>query len=154
MTRKQSVLLVSLHLFLGITAVAGGVALMAGFQTPPLALLDSSPFRTFFVPGLALAVLVGGPAIVTAGMLLRRNPHAILPSYATAIAVLVFEGVEIAVVGSPAGPARAMQVLYVAIGISIGVASLLCRKPPIGRLADGRADAPAQPTRLSGGTAD
>jgi len=133
MNPRQYIALVSLHAFLAITALAGGTALLLGFQTPPLALLDASPFKSYLVPGLALAVVVGGSASVTAVMLFLRHPRAILPSLATGVAVLVFEAVEIAVIGSPAGPARAMQILYIVIGIAIGVLSLFLKKWPSDR---------------------
>jgi hypothetical protein len=61
-------LLANLLVFQGLSALAGGTALLAaprGSPVFPLALLEGSPFATFHVPGLLLFVLLGlGPLAV------------------------------------------------------------------------------------------
>ena len=70
MTRWIRIVLAVLAAFIGITAVAGGVALIVGAATstsggaiPDAAYLGGSPFTSYIVPGLVLAVVVGGTAL-------------------------------------------------------------------------------------------
>jgi len=69
------VLLACLFL-LGIGAVGGGLALAAApdgsFLRMPLSMLEHSPFKSYFIPGLILAVALGiYPLIVFYGLLRR-----------------------------------------------------------------------------------
>ena len=51
--------LIVLDAFLAFTAVVGGIGLLTGAISPPLASLQGSPFSTYTIPALALLVLVG-----------------------------------------------------------------------------------------------
>lgn len=72
--RKKSILLVSLHLFLAVGAIGGGIILLidpsgelAGIS---LLLLDGSLFNSYFIPGLILFLLLGIlPIIVATGLI-------------------------------------------------------------------------------------
>ncbi len=112
---------------LALTALGGGIALVAGFQTPPVMLLQGSPFRSYFLPGLALAFLVGGSAAFAVMALAFRHRSALLANLTAAVAVIVFEAVEIATIGSPEGPARNMQILYLSLGITIAAIVIFAR---------------------------
>ena len=114
--------------FLSFTAIGGGVMLLAGVFTPQVEMLHGSAFESFVVPGLALAVLVGGTAAAAFVMIIRRNRWAELASLLAAVAILIFEAVEIAAIGSPKGPARNMQILYLAVGLVIAVLSIASRR--------------------------
>jgi menaquinone-dependent protoporphyrinogen oxidase len=63
----------------GLTAVVGGYGLMSSAQgspmTPPISLLEGTPFTSFFVPGLVLAGVVG-LANLAAGVLVYRRHRA------------------------------------------------------------------------------
>lgn len=78
MTRRP--LLLALDLLVGLSAVGGGVmlALDPSGRSVQLApeLLAHSPFRTYFVPGLVLAGVVGGSALCAAVAHLTRAAHA------------------------------------------------------------------------------
>ena len=52
---RRTVLL-DLNLFLGVTAVAGGVALLTGWIKMPLSSLAGSPFSDYTVPAMLLVV--------------------------------------------------------------------------------------------------
>jgi hypothetical protein len=70
-------LIVALGLFSAISAVAGGVHLMAGSRhLPPLVALAHTPFETFLVPGLLLALVVGASSLACATFAWRRWPSA------------------------------------------------------------------------------
>ncbi|MCB9756047.1 MAG: hypothetical protein H6713_39500 [Myxococcales bacterium] len=75
-------LIVALALFSAISAVAGGIELVVfphgGNQfMPPVALLERTPFRSFLVPGLLLALVVGGASVGAVALTLRRSPAAL-----------------------------------------------------------------------------
>lgn len=116
--------LIVLTLFLALTAFGGGIQLISGFYVPPVEMLNGSPFTNYTVPGLALGLIVGGSALFTAILLIRKNKFATLASVSTGVIIMFFEFVEILVIGSPAGPARFMQILYFGLGTVIVVAAL------------------------------
>jgi hypothetical protein len=118
------VILTVLAFFLSLTAILGGIALMANFYTPPVDFLQGSIFKDFTVPGLALSLLVGGSALFAAILLLRKSKYATLFATTAGIIIMFFEFVEVMVIGSPAGPARFMQIFYFGMGTAIVVACM------------------------------
>jgi hypothetical protein len=112
--------LMILTIFLSATAVFGGIGLITGANAPPASFLQDSIFPTYVLPGLALMVLVGGSGALSAILLLRSDPRAWLGCLAAALIIIVFECVEIAVVGSPEGLGRNLQIFYLGVGVSIG----------------------------------
>lgn len=131
--------LVALNLFLGLTAVGGGIGLLSGGITPGIALLDGSPFDSYLIPGLALLVLVGGSGLLAAVLLLRRSAWGAAASGVAAAMILIFEAVEYSVIGY-----HWLQAAYVAIGIAITAFAALHRwaEP---RAAAGRLRVAARP---------
>lgn len=127
MIRASRIALIALDTFLALSAIGGGVALVVGFQTPPISLLDGSPFRDYLFPGLALIFMVGGSATFAAAALIRGLGLAPIANLVAAVAVIIFEVVEITVIGSPAGPARNMQIFYISLGLGI-IAIVLFRR--------------------------
>jgi hypothetical protein len=65
--------LVAVDAFAAVTAVSGGIALAIGLEGDrfPTAWLTGTPFRSYRVPGLMLAGLVGGSATGAAAATLR-----------------------------------------------------------------------------------
>lgn len=112
--------LLLLNLFLAFTALGGGIALLSGY-TPPLSFLESSPFESYRVPAWSLIILVAGSATVAVVMILRGRPGALLANMAASGAILIFEFVEIATIGSPPGAPRVMQILYLIVGLAIAL---------------------------------
>ena len=80
--------LIGLHLFNAISAVGGGIALAAGLLGVPVDLLRHTPFDSFVVPGIFLAVIIGGSATIGATALLNHRLQAPIAS-AAAGAVMV-----------------------------------------------------------------
>lgn len=109
---------------LGLSAVPGGITLLAGFYAPPVEQLEGSVFRDFTVPGLSLLLVVGGSAVLATVLLARRSRFAWLGSAFSGLAVMSFEFVEVLTIGSPPGPARVMQALYFGVGLGLVSASL------------------------------
>ena len=111
---SRRTLLLDLNLFLGFTAVAGGVALLVGWIKIPLSSLAGSPFSDYTVPAVLLTVVVGGSALLAAG-LVHLGTVAGLPASAIAGgAIIVFEIVEWSVIGF-----AWLQAAYMAIGVLI-----------------------------------
>jgi hypothetical protein len=122
--RVFTVTLTALSAFLALSAIPGGIALLIGFNAPPVQQLAGSVFSDFTIPGLALLLLVGGSAVLATVLLLRKSPFALLGSIAAGLVVMSFEFVEVLAIGSPTGPARVMQILYFGVGGALAAVSL------------------------------
>lgn len=77
-----------LHLFHALSAVGGGIALVAGALPVPLAVLRHTPFDSFVVPGIFLGTVIGGSALIGARALLAGSRRALVAS-AAAGAIMV-----------------------------------------------------------------
>jgi len=115
--------------FVALTALAGGAVLMigaldAGFSsswTPPAAYLEGSPFSSYLVPGVILAVVVGGGHVFAFAELERRRPWALLAAAAAGFALLVWIFVQMALI-----PFSVLQAVYFGAGLlEIGLVLLL-----------------------------
>ena len=122
-TKILRIILIALTIFLAITAIPGGVMLVLNFFAPPVEQLHGSMFRDFTIPGLALALVVGGSALTSAIFLVRKSKFGAILAAAAGFIIIFFEFVEILVIGSPAGPSRVMQIGYFGLGTLIMVAS-------------------------------
>ena len=118
------IVLIVLTSFLALSAIAGGFALLANIIPMPVELLQGSPFMDYTVPGLALAAIVGGSAALAAILLLRKSRYALLSAAAAGVIIMFFEFVEMLVIGSPAGVARMLQIVFFGIGTLIVAAAL------------------------------
>jgi hypothetical protein len=123
-------LLLDLNLFLGFTAVAGGVALLVGWINVPVSSLAGSPFSDYTVPAVLLTVVIGGSALLAA-RLVHLGKGVGLPASAVAGgAIIVFEIVEWSVIGF-----SWLQAAYMAIGVLIvSLAVWLRMAQVVGRL--------------------
>ena len=111
----------ALDAFLAIGAIAGALFVVPGL---PRDYLLRGPFTDYTIPALALGVLVGGSALVAAVMVLVRPALGALIAVLSGVAIIVFELVEIAVVGliavaQPAEPVAWLQIFYLALGALI-----------------------------------
>ena len=123
--KPTRILLIVLNLFLALTAFGGGIQLLLGFYVPPVDMLSGSIFKDFTIPGFALGLIVGGSALTAAILWIRKHPLALVGSITAGLIIMFFEFVEMLVIGSPAGPARFMQIFYFVMGtIIISVSAL------------------------------
>jgi hypothetical protein len=122
--RKVLIILIS---FLALNAIGGGIGLLTGLNVPPLVFLDGSPFSSYILPGLALLILVGGTAALASILIVRNHRHAWTGAVASAIAVVVFEIVEVIYIGSPEGIARNLQIFYFSYGVILGILGFVYR---------------------------
>lgn len=118
--------LAALAAFLAVTAIGG--ALFA-IPTLPKEYLLRGPFTDYTIPALALGLLVGGSALLAAVLVLLRPAAGALIAILSGVMIVLFELVEIAVVGltavdQPAQPVAWLQEFYLALGgviIALGV---------------------------------
>jgi len=116
----------SLRLVLGIftsiialTAIGGGIAILAGAEDFPLEWLEGTPFRDFTIPALILIFVVGSSALCAAIMVFANHRLSGLISMAAGIVMTGEIGVELAILNQePPGP-HWIQVLYLGLGLIV-----------------------------------
>jgi len=112
--------LVGLHLFNALSAVGGGIALLAGGLGVSTTLLRHTPFDSFVVPAIILTAVVGGSATIGATALLAHRRQALVTSGAAgAIMVGWILGEALVVEGF-----SWLQGLYLLTGSIVAVASI------------------------------
>jgi menaquinone-dependent protoporphyrinogen oxidase len=107
-----------LALFVGLTAVLGGIGLMIGWPssaTPPVTLLAHSPFRSFLVPGAVLFSLVGLPGLYAAARHFSRDSFAPFASMVLGLSLTIWTVVEMAMLRT----AEPLQLFYLGVAIAI-----------------------------------
>jgi hypothetical protein len=123
-SRPSSVARVSLlvlQALVAVTAIAGGAALILGaldpelatLLTPPTAYLEGSPFSSYLVPGLLLAIVVGGTQAVAFLLGVTRSDLDLLGAAAAAIGLLIWVFVQMMFI-----PFSFLQALYFGLGIA------------------------------------
>jgi hypothetical protein len=105
----------------GLSGIAGGVGLTldptGASVSIPLEWLEGSPFSDYLVPGLVLLVVLGvGPLVVAYGVWTERK-WAWAASIFVGLSLLIWLGVEIAVVGYQAEPP--LQLIYGIVALAI-----------------------------------
>lgn len=85
---KNRRLLLSLHLFNAVTSIAGGIALIGGFITPPLDYIKHTDFASYYFPGVILLCVVGGGASLAVITILKKLPTASLVSITAGLIML------------------------------------------------------------------
>lgn len=118
---KSFYLLMGLIFFQGISGLFGGGALVLDpsgeVLQMPLSLLEGSPFNTYLVPGVILLLVLGVfPLIVFYG-LWKRKTWSWTGAFLVSIALIIWIGVEIAMVGYHSEPP--LQLIYGGIGITL-----------------------------------
>lgn len=125
------VTLAALSAFLAVGAIASALFVVPGL---PRAYLLRGPFTDYTVPALALGLLVGGSALVAAVMVLVRPALGALIAILAGTAIIIFELVEIAIVGltaiaQPTEPVAWLQIFYLALGaLIIALGAMLWRR--------------------------
>ncbi len=116
--------LIVLTVFQSVSTILGGIALLANIISMPVKLLQGSPFRDYTIPGLALSLLAGGSSLFAGRLFFRKSKFSILFSTTAGVVMMFFEFVEVLVIGSPAGIARTLQIVYFGTGTAIVVAAM------------------------------
>jgi hypothetical protein len=88
--------LVGVSLFHALSAVGGGIGMVvADGLSMPKSLLADSPFTTFLLPGLILALVVGGTQTLAFVRLLQRRQSALLWSAVAGFGMVIWIIAEI-----------------------------------------------------------
>jgi hypothetical protein len=131
--RKIRVALLVLDVFVALSAIGGGLAVVAALDRFPPEWLHGSPFSDYSIPGLILAGVVGGSAAAAAVVLWRR-PRLGVPASALAGAILagwvVGEIVILNQNGAATSPRSPTEGLYLVVGtvmVMSGIVALIVR---------------------------
>ena len=105
--------------FVALTAVLGGIAVAAGIDKFPAGWLTGTPFSSYLIPGLILAVVVGGSATVTAVAALRRSDVGALTSALAGAILLGWLAGERLILPSAAFPPGFswLENIYIGVGL-------------------------------------
>jgi hypothetical protein len=111
----------ALEVVLAIGALGGGLILMLaprGEILPmPLSALAGSPFDTYFVPGMILFGVLGFGPLVAARLAWTRHPAAPVAAFVVGAGLLIWVGVEVAIIGYSNEPP--LQAIYAILGVAI-----------------------------------
>jgi hypothetical protein len=108
-------------LVVGLTALAGGAALVVGsvdsslatVLSPPLEYLEGSPFGSYLAPGIILGVVLGGLHLVAFVLVLRRHDRWILAGAVAGFDALIWIFVQMVFI-----PFSFLQAFYFAFGLA------------------------------------
>jgi hypothetical protein len=108
-------------LVVGLTALAGGAALIVGsleaslatVLSPPVGYLEGSPFDSYLIPGVILGVVLGGVHLAAFVLVWRRHDRWVLAAAIAAFDVLIWIFVQMAFI-----PFSFLQAFYFAFGLA------------------------------------
>ncbi len=131
-------ILVVVSLFHALSAVGGGIGMVVAADglSMPKSLLATSPFSTFMLPGLILAVVVGGTQTMASVRLLQHRPSALLWSAVAGFGMTIWIIAEIGFIQALTWA----QLIYVVTGLTqqllvfslLGIVSWLPRETAAG----------------------
>jgi peptidoglycan/LPS O-acetylase OafA/YrhL len=120
-------LLMACVLFQGVSGIAGGIGLVADPTGEnlgiPQAWLQGSPFTDYMIPGLVLFVVLGVFPLVVLYGLWRRQYWGWIGALIVGLALLIWIGVEVLVIGYQ--PQPPLQVIYGTLGLAIVILTML-----------------------------
>jgi hypothetical protein len=113
--------LLVLQALVAVTAIAGGAALtlaalnpdLATVLSPPMEYLEGSPFSSYLLPGLLLAIVVGGTQVGAFLLGVTRSDLSLPGAATAAIALLIWVFVQMVFI-----PFSFLQAIYFAVGIA------------------------------------
>lgn len=131
MTEYRSIRLALLAVegFVALTALAGGLALAIGslnpslstVMSPPPEYLEGSPFDSYLIPGLTLAVVLGGVHVAAFAFVKFRNRFGMFIAAAAGYAALIWIFVQMILI-----PFSFLQAVYFGAGLlELGLVLLL-----------------------------
>ena len=125
--KRIRIVLVVLEVFIALSAIAGGIALLTGAIPASLDGLRGSPFVDYTIPALLLMVIVGGGMLLAAATILTTHKIGVLASAFAGLAMMIFEIVEADILDRVGGSALlftvALQAFYFTLGLAIFVLS-------------------------------
>lgn len=124
--------LVVIEAFVALTSIAFGLGLAVGAVRLPPAWLTGTPFSDYAVPGLVMAVVVGGSSFLSAELTRAGRAGAVVASVLAGLFLMGLEVAEVALLDRNLGHwlpiALGFQAIYSTISLSIlGLATFLWR---------------------------
>jgi hypothetical protein len=121
--RGVRLILVGLETFVALTSIVYGVGLAVGVVQFPPAWLQGTPFSDYVIPGLVMAIIVGGGSLLAAATILTGSKVGVLMSACAGLLLIGFEVVEVAIVDRNMGNtlllAGTLQAIYSVLALSI-----------------------------------
>jgi hypothetical protein len=116
--RVTRVSLVVVDAFAAVSAIGGGLALVAGLEGDrfPLRWLTGTPFSSYTLPGWLLAVLVGGSAAIAAVAAITYRAAGANASVVAGVIMLGWIVGEVVILNQPTRPTM-IEVLYASVGV-------------------------------------
>jgi hypothetical protein len=97
--RLVRIALVVLEALIALSAISGGLWLAAGKSGLDVAWLAGTPFSDYTIPGLLLAIVVGGCALLAAATVFIHREWAVAVSGAAGLLMAGYEVVRVAMMG-------------------------------------------------------
>jgi hypothetical protein len=107
--------LLSLLALNGVTAVLGGIGLMTGAVAPPAEWLQDTIFSNYALPGVILAVIVGGSALAALYGYAQKRPTAAAASLTSGFIMVGWILGEAVVLGHYS----VLQLVYLVTGLTV-----------------------------------
>ncbi len=117
------VVLIILDAVVAVTAVGGGIALAAGLKGEryPAGLLKGTPFTNYLVPGLILAVVLGGSAAAAAALTFTAPG---VGAWVSVLAGVILMGQIAGEIRLLKQPISGLEVAYFAVGLAMAALGL------------------------------
>jgi hypothetical protein len=128
--KVKAYLLGALQIFIGFTAIAGGLKLVSnpnGIPDFPIEWLSNSPFNSYFIPGLTLLIVIGFGNVFAGPVTFLRKRYS--GSIATVLGtfLILFMTIEVYFVGLR----NFLQPLYFILGVIVLILGLKLSKSTI-----------------------
>lgn len=115
-----------LHLITGIltasialTAIAGGLALLAGLEDFPLEWLEDTPFPDFTIPAFILIFVAGGSSLTATTLVFTKHKLAGSVAVVARIIMMGEIGVELIILNDASPKPHWIQVFYFILGLTV-----------------------------------
>lgn len=120
--------LIGLVIFNAISAIIGGAALFlapdGSILRMQVSFIADSPFKDYFIPGLILAFLVGGSALLASISLLAKSKWSFILTLVSGAALTIWIIIQVMMIGLH----HPIQPFYGLIGLAIIILALMSRK--------------------------
>jgi hypothetical protein len=84
---------------IALNALGGGYYAMAGAKDVPMEWLEKSPFKSYFIPGLFLFVVIGGTCLFTSIAVLLRKRYGRVLSFICGVLLVIWIIIQVRIIG-------------------------------------------------------
>jgi DMSO reductase anchor subunit len=127
----RKIVLILLHilvLFVALTAIGGGIAILTKIDEFPLEWIEGTLFKSYTIPAIILTVIVGGSALLSAITLLLKKSIARNLCFISGLILSTYIFIEILILKQvPPGPTP-IEFFYLLTGIIISVLGIFYPK--------------------------